>query len=411
MVATGLQTVSHTQSSQRPGVRLMSTTPTTTTTEASVRSRYAAASQQAEAALCCPVEYAPDLLQNIPAEILEKDYGCGDPSPYVKPGDTVLDLGSGGGKLCYIAAQIVGTQGKVIGIDCNPPMLALARKYQEEMAQRLGFANTEFRSGMIQDLGLDLELLANELEALDATGTDRILQQRDIEHQLRTERPLIESNSVDCIVSNCVLNLVRNEDRQQLFREMFRVLKRGGRVAISDIVSDEPVPAALQADAHLWSGCISGAWQEGEFLNEFARAGFHGMNIVKYQAEPWQTVAGIEFRSMTVVAYKGKEGPCLERNQAVIYQGPFHAVEDDDGHRFERGVRTAVCDNLYQLLQQSPYANQFLPIPPRIEIPLAQARLCNCNGRIRLPRETKGSGYDLTQLIASEACCGGTDCC
>ncbi|MCA9088631.1 MAG: methyltransferase domain-containing protein [Planctomycetaceae bacterium] len=381
--------------------------------ESSVRERYGAASQRPEAALCCPVEYSRDLLEKIPQEIIEKDYGCGDPSPYVRPGDTVLDLGSGGGKLCYIASQVVGPQGRVIGVDCNSQMLSLARKYQAEMAQRLGYANTEFRCGMIQDLQLDLELLAERTAELETTGVDRWLQQRDLEQALRDESPLIASDSVDCVVSNCVLNLVRPEDRRQLFREIFRVLKRGGRAAISDIVSDEPVPAHLQGDGHLWSGCISGAWQEAEFLAEFERAGFHGMQIAKYQSDPWQVVEGIEFRSVTVVAWKGKEGPCLERNQAVIYRGPFSAVEDDDGHRFARGQRTAVCDKLFNLLQQAPYAEQFLAVSPLSEVPLELARPYTCNGRIRSPRETKGQGYDLTSLIAESGgeCCSTEGCC
>ena len=138
--------------------------------EQSVRDRYASAAQDREAALCCPVEYRKDLLDLIPQEIIERDYGCGDPSPFVKPGDTVVDLGSGGGKLCYIAAQLVGAEGRVIGVDCNSEMLSLARRYQQEMAEKIGHANVEFRCGMIQDLQLDLEALAGRIGEIDATG-------------------------------------------------------------------------------------------------------------------------------------------------------------------------------------------------------------------------------------------------
>jgi ubiquinone/menaquinone biosynthesis C-methylase UbiE len=93
----------------------------------------------------------------LPQEILERDYGCGDPSQFVRPGEVVLDLGSGGGKICYIVAQIVGPQGKVIGVDMNDDMLGLARKYQDEMAEKIGARNVEFRKGKIQDLRLDLD--------------------------------------------------------------------------------------------------------------------------------------------------------------------------------------------------------------------------------------------------------------
>ena len=124
-----------------------------------VRERYSLAATATEPSLCCNVTYESRFLDAIPQEIIDKDYGCGDPSSFVTAGDTVLDLGSGGGKLCYIAAQIAGANGQVIGVDCNRDMLALARKYQQEVADNLGFANTDFRCGRIQDLGLNLELL------------------------------------------------------------------------------------------------------------------------------------------------------------------------------------------------------------------------------------------------------------
>ncbi|MGI9036311.1 MAG: methyltransferase domain-containing protein, partial [Pyrinomonadaceae bacterium] len=132
--------------------------------EGAVRERYGNAAREAENALCCPVEYDPQFLRILPAEIIERDYGCGDPSRFVKTGETVLDLGSGGGKICYIAAQIVGASGKVIGIDTNTEMLALANEYRDEMAEKIGYGNTEFRYGKIQDLKLDLSLVNEYLE-------------------------------------------------------------------------------------------------------------------------------------------------------------------------------------------------------------------------------------------------------
>jgi SAM-dependent methyltransferase len=101
--------------------------PQTSDPETSVRVRYARAAGAVEAELCCPTAYDPRHLEAIPAEVLERDYGCGDPTTYVRPADTVLDLGSGGGKVRFIAAQIVGPRGRVIGVDCNREMLALAR--------------------------------------------------------------------------------------------------------------------------------------------------------------------------------------------------------------------------------------------------------------------------------------------
>lgn len=379
--------------------------------EASVYDRYAAASQQVEAALCCPVQYVGQYLKAIPQEIIEKDYGCGDPSVYVQEGDTVVDLGSGAGKLCYIMAQVVGPGGRIIGVDCNTEMLTLARKYRHEVAASIGYSNVDFRYGMIQDLRLDLDLLNDRLTQHPVNSSTAWLAGRQLEVQLRTEQPLIESDSVDCVVSNCVLNLVRQQDRRQLFDEIFRVLRRGGRAVISDIVSDETVPEHMQKDGYLWSGCLSGAFREDLFLEAFANAGFHGISIAKRQSEPWQTIEGIEFRSMTVVAWKGKQGPCLERNQALVYKGPFRRVEDDDGHVFVRGQRMAVCDKTFQLLQRAPYAGVFEPIEPREQIPLDAAASFDCKRqKLRDPRETKGAEYNAT-TEAGNVCGLEEPCC
>jgi ubiquinone/menaquinone biosynthesis C-methylase UbiE len=272
--------------------------------EQSVRERYGSAAQAVESSLCCTVRYDAKYLAAIPQEIIERDYGCGDPTPFVRPGDTVLDLGSGGGKVCYIAAQLAGPKGRVIGVDCNLEMLALARRHRDAVAERLGFANVEFRCGMIQDLRLDLDVLADELARNPVCDQQSWLSLRDIEDRLRRERPMIADESVDCIVSNCVLNLVRPHDRQQLFGELHRVLRPNGRAAISDIVASDDVPQALQRDPQLWSGCVSGAYREDRFLRAFEEVGFRDVRIVQRQQEPWQTVAGIEFRAVTVLAQK-----------------------------------------------------------------------------------------------------------
>jgi SAM-dependent methyltransferase len=381
------------------------------TTEDSVYHRYAAAANAREEALCCPVEYAADFLAVIPAEIIERDYGCGDPTRFVKEGETVVDLGSGGGKLCYILSQVVGNRGRVIGVDCNREMLGLARNHQGAVAERIGYGNVDFRYGMIQDLRLDLELLGRELAQHPVSDPAGWLTLRQVEERLRRDQPLIANDSVDCVVSNCVLNLVRQQDRHQLFAEIFRVLKNGGRAAISDIVSDEDVPQHMQENPELWSGCISGAFREDQFLHAFEEAGFHGIEIAKRQSAPWRTVEGIEFRSITVVAYKGKQGPCLERHQAVVYRGPFKRVEDDDGHVYHRGVRMATCEKNLRLLQQAPYAGMFEAIEPREAIPLADALTFDCRrNKIRSPRETKGRNYHETTQ-SSGSCCGPDGAC
>lgn len=380
--------------------------------ESSVHARYSDAARSLEAELCCPTSYSPRYLDVIPGEILERDYGCGDPTRYIRPGETVLDLGSGAGKACYIAAQVVGPEGRVIGVDFNQEMLALARRHQTSVAERLGFSNTEFRCGLIQDLQLDLDLLARELDREPVRDHAGWLGLRVIEEKLRRDWPLVTDESVDCVISNCVLNLVRPSDRLQLFGEIFRVLRPGGRVAISDIVADEDVPKNLQGDPQLWSGCIAGAFREDRFLKALEDAGFHGMTIAMRQPEPWRILDGIEFRSLTVLAFKGKKGPCLERNQAVVYKGPFKKVEDDDGHVFHRGERIAVCDKTFHLLAREPYAGMFEPIEARVAVSLADAQPFDCRRSTRRhPRETKGADYSDSTDMTDRCCSPDGPCC
>ena len=377
--------------------------------EVAVKDRYGAAARAQEPRLCCPVDYDPRYLEAIPDEVIERDYGCGDPSRHLGAGETVLDLGSGTGKICFIASQVVGPRGRVIGVDMTPEMLDVARRAAPQVAENVGFANVEFRRGRIQDLGLDLDLLERRLARSPVTSAEDYFALEQVTAELRRDQPLIEDESVDVVVSNCVLNLVATDHKAGMFRELHRVLRRGGRAVISDIVSDEPVTVEMRRDPELWSGCLSGAYTEDAFLDAFADAGFYGIEILDRQQEPWRTLDGIEFRSVTVRAYKGKEGPCFERNQAVIYRGPFKEVLDDDGHRMQRAQRYAVCDKTFRLLQQEPYRRHFDFVEPLEEIPLDEAQPFDCSGmRLRHPRETKGLDYDAT---SEASVCVGSDCC
>jgi SAM-dependent methyltransferase len=385
--------------------------PISLNAEAAVRARYAAGAAQSEAALCCPVDYDPQYLRAIPAEVIERDYGCGDPSRYLRAGETVLDLGSGTGKICFIAAQIVGPAGQVIGVDMTEEMLEVARRNAPVVAANIGYENVTFRRGRIQDLALDVEAMDAALRDAPVNDWDGLVRAEAVARSLRANSPMIPDASIDVVVSNCVLNLVESGAKADLFKEIYRVLRKGGRAVISDIVADEPVPAHLQDDPALWSGCISGAFTESGFLQAFEDAGFHGMQVLKLDSQPWQTVEGIEFRAVTVVAYKGKAGPCFERNQAVIYQGPFKQVLDDDGHLMERGKRYAVCDKTYQLYRQEPYAGMFAHIEPLVPVALEDAGLFDCTRTaLRHPRETKGLEYAATTAAAGD-CCGPEGCC
>lgn len=367
--------------------------------EAHVLNRYSEGAQTRQEALCCPTRYDPALLALLPEEIIERDYGCGDPTPYMRPGDCVLDLGSGAGKVCYLGAQIVGPEGQVIGIDMNDDMLALARKYQQEMALKLGGDRVRFGKARIQDLALDLEAVEDRLRRHPIRSLADLDALTEFEARARRERPLVADASVDLVVSNCVLNLVPDRHKPALIGEIHRILKPGGRVAISDIVSDEPVPATLKADPLLWSGCLSGAFQEEAFLDAFVHAGFLAVGYAEWAEAPWQVVEGIEFRSVVLTAVKGAGTPCLDLGQAVIYRGPYASVTDDEGHVYPRGARIAVCERSYRLLMEGPYREDFIGITPgsaREPVPW-----CAPAGTRRPAAETKGA-------VVS---CGTGGCC
>ncbi|EMI44717.1 methyltransferase domain-containing protein [Rhodopirellula sp. SWK7] len=319
-------------------------------TEKAVRQRYSGAALERETALCCPVDYDAKYLQVIPAEVIERDYGCGDPSKHVRRGETVLDLGSGGGKICFIASQVVGPEGNVIGVDMNDDMLSLARRSKAEVSKSIGYDNVTFHKGKIQDLAIDRDAVEQYLKENPVTDDVTLRGLESFLADMRIENPMIPDESVDVVVSNCVLNLVDSSEKEILFDEIFRVLRPGGRAVISDIVSDVEVPEELQADPELWSGCISGAFEQSAFLEAFVQAGFVDIRIESLQPHPWQVVAGIAFRSATVIAYRPhliSEGEgVIEQTQEYlltrdatrrVYRGPFKYVVDDDGRMYTRG--------------------------------------------------------------------------
>jgi SAM-dependent methyltransferase len=197
-------------------------------------------------------------VSDLPSTVTDVAFGCGNPTAIsaMKPGEVVLDLGSGGGIDCFLAAKMVGETGRVYGVDMTPEMIALARKN----AEKVGATNVEFRLGEIEQLP-------------------------------------IESDAIDVIISNCVINLSPDKDR--VFREAFRVLKPGGRLQVSDIVWTKPVPDSIKNDMEAWAGCIAGALLESEYLGKIEAAGF--ADVTSTAAE---YAGGKGIASANVVAYK-----------------------------------------------------------------------------------------------------------
>ncbi|MCY4526217.1 MAG: arsenite methyltransferase [Anaerolineaceae bacterium] len=197
-----------------------------------VRERYGALAERGDSC-CSPDFYGAATLEGLPVEAGELSLGCGNPleSAALQPGETVLDLGSGAGIDCFLAARAVGPEGRVIGVDMTPAMLERA----EAARERMGLTQVEFREGMIEALPL-------------------------------------ESDTVDVILSNCVINLT--PDKAPVFREAFRVLKPGGRLALSDIVRAGEFSPALMADRGKWSECVTGAIPLADYTSLMGEAGF-----------------------------------------------------------------------------------------------------------------------------------------
>lgn len=332
--------------------------------EQAVKARYTSAARAREESLRCPVACDPALLAAIPDEVLEQDYGCGDPTRHLRPGETVLDLGSGSGKACFLAGQVVGPTAQVIGVDMNHELPALARRHAAEVARRVGHSNVESRRGRLQDLGLGLDRLDALLAERPVSPSDALAALEHDAGRLRATAPRVASDSVDAVVSSGALNLVEPDAERQLFAELHRVLRRGGRAVISDIVSDEDAPPHLRRHAELCTGCIAGALREDLFLRALEEAGLCGVELLERQDAPWRTVEGIELRSVTVVAFEGKGGPCLDQEHSIVYRGPF---------RFS----------------------------------------CAPGAMRRDPRETKGADYRVTTEAADATCAtgGGTGGC
>lgn len=285
---------------------------------------YGAAAQSPEPQLCCPGGYPLEDSSHIPKEVLEIAYGCGSPVGLagIAPGETMVDLGSGGGIDCFIAAKKVGPEGRVVGIDMTDAMLEKARQAKAKVAANLGYDVVEFRKGYLEEIPLP----------------DRF---------------------ADLITSNCVINL--SPDKKQVFVEMWRVLKDFGRIVVSDTVAERPVPPGMKANPRLWGECVSGALTEAEYLSRLEEAGFYGLAVIKKNL--WKEVEGYRFYSVAIRGFKyEKKRGCNTIGQEAIYLGPMQAVIDEEGHLFPRNQPVEVCTDTAAKLKQPPYAGSFMVI-------------------------------------------------
>ncbi len=313
---------------------------------ATVREFYGRAAIMANEEIVNP--FAPDqaLANFIPADSRKKSYGCGSPvrDAEPRPGEVLVDLGSGSGVECFMAAAQVGPSGRVIGIDMTEEMLHLAEVAKATVASRLGYGNVEFKKGFLEDIPLS-----------DATA--------------------------DVVISNCVINL--SPDKRQTLHEIFRILKPGGRLVVSDIVTDETIPVAIKNNEQFRGECLGGALRQEDLLAMLRGAGFGGASLVK--RFPYRIEGDTRFYSLTFRAYK----PEAPRQVEVIYRGPFAAVYTESGGMLLKGKRVKVdvseaeslADSLFLLDGQGAVAdlhaeNSCCAPPAGAEIPLPQSSGC-----------------------------------
>ncbi|MCG2589262.1 methyltransferase domain-containing protein [Rhodohalobacter sulfatireducens] len=298
-------------------------------------------SKDLKSSACCTTESLPDwqkeILKDIEDEVVTRFYGCGSPIPLDLEGITVLDLGCGTGRDLFMVSKLVGENGHVIGIDMTEEQLEVGRRLTDKQTKRFGFEkpNVSFLNGYIEDL--------------DSVG--------------------LEDNSVDVVISNCVINL--SPDKKRVFSEIFRVLKPGGELYFSDVFTDRRVPRELQEDPVLYGECLSGAMYMEDFRRLLRETGCLDYRVLSESPisldnpEIEKKVGMINFYSMTIRAFKlnSLEDICEDYGQVAVYKGSIphapHRFELDDHHIFETGKPMLVCGNTAAMLEETRFKNHF----------------------------------------------------
>jgi arsenite methyltransferase len=290
---------------------------------------------------CCtltaPPKHIMEALRNVHDEVHAKYYGCGLTIPNQLEGLRILDLGSGSGRDCYIAAQLVGKNGFVVGIDMTDEQLTVANKHLEYHKEKFGYQKS------------NVTFIKGNIELLDELS--------------------FEPESFDLIISNCVINLAT--DKQKVLSDAFKLLKKGGEMYFSDVYADRRFPKSLQNNPILWGECLSGALYWNDFLNYAKNAGFTDPRVVENKPisvsnqEIEALMGDIKVFSVTYRLFKieGLESDCEDYGQAVAYKGNIkesgHAFDLDDHHNFPKGKVMPVCGNTYKMLFDTRYRDAF----------------------------------------------------
>jgi len=289
---------------------------------------------------CCTADSVPDrvkrALSYVPDEVQAKYYGCGSPFPEVVEGMKILDLGSGTGRDVYTLSYLVGEKGKVFGIDMTEEQTSIAEKYVSEHAGSLGYKEP------------NVKFIHDYIENID-------------NH--------FEENSIDIVISNCVVNLLEN--KEEILQKVFKILKNGGEFYFSDVYADRRVPEKLRKDPVLYGECLSGALYHGDFKRYAKGAGFEDPRVVSKSdidvedAEIATKTGNIKFCSITYRLWKidGLEDQCEDYGHIAIYKGgideSLHMFGLDDEHFFEKGRPERVCGNTALMLSETRYGEFF----------------------------------------------------
>ncbi len=290
---------------------------------------------------CCTTDSLPDeiksILKNIEPEILDKFYGCGSPIPKLLDDCIVLDLGCGTGRDVYVISKLVGEKGMSIGIDMTEEQLAVARKYKDVQMKKFGYGktNVDFKQGYIEDL----------------------------------KEAGIKDNSVDVVISNCVINL--SPDKSQVFNEIFRVLKLGGELYFADVFTNSRVPQEFHDDSLAYGECLGGALYIEDFRRILSHLGCPDYRVIQKRRinidDPIlaKKAGPVEFYSMTIRAFKlnDLEDRCEDFGQVAYYQGTIDGCPNafilDDHHTFVTGKPILVCSNTASMLMTTRYRKHF----------------------------------------------------
>jgi len=296
---------------------------------------------------CCTPEAMPrhvrEIVREIEPEVTDRFYGCGSPIPAGIEGRSVLDLGCGTGRDCFVLSRLVGPSGRVIGVDMTDEQLAVARRHLDAQMQRFGFEqpNVRFVKGYIEDLA--------------GAG--------------------IADESIDVVVSNCVINL--SPDKARVFAEIFRVLKPGGELYFSDVFAGRRIPESLRSDPVLRGECLGGAMYIEDFRRMLARCGCRDHRVVTQtrvairDAAVEAKVGMVDFHSMTIRAFKlsSLEDRCEDFGQMATYRGTIrelpHVFQLDDHHVFFAHKPMLVCGNTAAMLEETRFADHFRVVGDR----------------------------------------------